>query len=271
MNLFTLNTHAWMEEDQLRKISQLAGFIDEQNFDIIALQEVNQSLKESSVSLTDLTHFHRIDENSVIKADNYAYVLHKQLGIKYYWTYIPVHLGFGRYDEGLAILSRTPILDAFAAYVSDIRDYDNYRTRKLLAIKTAVSGQETWFINGHFGWWEDEDPFKAQWDRSLDLLGRIGDRAAFIMGDFNNPAHREGEGYDYVTGSGWHDCYIMALEKDEGFTVVKAIAGWENSTENLRIDYVFSNRRLPVQSARVVLDGKHGPVVSDHFGLAVQI
>jgi maltose 6'-phosphate phosphatase len=260
-----------MEEDQFRKITQLAGFIDEQNFDIIALQEVNQSLSERPVSLMDLAHFHRIDGNSVIKADNYAYVLHKQLGIKYHWTYIQVHLGFGIYDEGLAILSRTPILDAFTAYVSDIRDYNNYRTRKVLTIKTAVSGQEAWFINGHFGWWDDEEPFKAQWDRSLDLFKRIGDQTVFIMGDFNNASHRKGEGYDYVTRSGWHDCYVMAAERDEGFTVVKPIAGWENSTENLRIDYVFSNRRLPVQSARVMLDGKHGPVVSDHFGLAVQL
>lgn len=271
MKILTLNTHSWIEEDQLTKIDQLAEFIREEDFDIVALQEVNQSKTEAPLTESDLKEFYVTDHQAVIKADNYAHVLRKRIGRDYYWTYIPVHVGFDKYDEGLAILSKTPIVDAFEAYVSEMRDYGNYRTRKILGIKTQISGEETWFVNGHFGWWHDEESFKGQWDKSLAVLERTNGLPAFIMGDFNNAAHLEGEGYEYVTHSGWHDCYELAEEKDEGHTVVKAIAGWENNKQKLRIDYVFSSRKLAVKSSKVVLDGRETPIVSDHSGVAVSL
>ncbi|WP_211746652.1 endonuclease/exonuclease/phosphatase family protein [Paenibacillus sp. Marseille-Q4541] len=273
MKILTLNTHAWIEENQLVKIEQLAQFINEHDFDVIALQEVNQSMQEEALPASELTYFHEAEEGTVVKADNYAYVLRKQLHTEYYWTYIKVHVGFEKYDEGLAILSKTPIQEAFGSYVSDMRDYENYRTRKLLGIKTAISGKDTWFVNGHFGWWHDEEePFERQWQHSLAVLDKhVDSLPAFIMGDFNNAAHIEGEGYTHVIQSGWHDCFELAAQKDEGYTVVKAIAGWEENKQKLRIDYVFSNRQIPVKTSKVVLDGAHSPIVSDHSGVAVEI
>ena len=273
MKILTLNTHAWIEENQLEKIEQLAHFINEHDFDVIALQEVNQSMQEKALPASEMTYFHEAEENTIVKADNYAYVLRKQLHTEYYWTYIPIHVGFAKYDEGLAILSKTPIKEAFGAYVSDMRDYANFRTRKLLGIKTEISGKDTWFVNGHYNWWHDEEePFEPQWKYSLAVMDKyVGSLPAFIMGDFNNAAHIEGEGYSLVTGSGWHDCYELAAQKDDGFTVVKAIAGWEDNKQKLRIDYVFSNQEVPVHSSKVVLNGIDSPVVSDHFGVAVEI
>ncbi|MEK3784993.1 endonuclease/exonuclease/phosphatase family protein [Paenibacillus sp. FSL K6-1230] len=272
MNILTLNAHAWMEENQSNKIAQLANFIHEQDFDIVALQEVNQSRHEAPLGDAALSRFHATSGRPVIKADNYAYNLCKQIGREYYWTYVPVHVGFDKFDEGLAILTKMPIVDSFEAYVSEQRDYDNYRTRKILGIQTKGAGERIWFINGHFGWWHDGDSFKGQWDRFLELSERIiQGQAAFMMGDFNNAAHLHGEGYDYVIQSGWHDCYTLAKEKDEGHTVVKEIAGWEDNKQQLRIDYVFSNRELSIHSSKVVLDGKDSPIVSDHFGIAVTL
>lgn len=273
MRLLTLNTHSWVEENQLEKIGHLAQYIREQDIDVIALQEVNQFKPEEVLPASELTCFHEAEENTVIRANNYAYVLRKQLHTEYYWTYIPVHAGYDKYDEGLAILSKTPIKEAFGAYVSDLRDYNNYRTRKLLGIKTSISGKDTWFVNGHFGWWHDEEePFGPQWQNSLAVMDKhVGSLPAFIMGDFNNAAHIEGEGYSLVTQSGWYDCYHLAADKDEGFTVLKAIAGWEENKQKLRIDYIFSNRKLPVRSSKVVFNGTDQPVVSDHSGVAVEV
>lgn len=271
MKILSLNTHAWMEEDQMTKIAQLAEFITTQDYDIIALQEVNQSRCEMPLTTSDLKHFYVTDKEATIKVDNYAHILREQIGREYYWTYIPIHVGYDKYDEGLAFLSKTPIYDAFETYVSEATDYNNYRTRKILGIKTTISKEETWFINGHFGWWHDEDSFKRQWDKSLAVLEKLEGQPVFLMGDFNNAAHIEGEGYSYVTQSGWYDCYEMAKEKDEGNTVVKAIAGWEKNKQKLRIDYIFSNRKSAVKSSRVVLNGKESPIVSDHFGVAVTI
>ncbi|MDQ0173466.1 endonuclease/exonuclease/phosphatase family protein [Paenibacillus tundrae] len=272
MKILTLNAHAWAEEDQLNKISQLAEFINTHQFDIISMQEVNQSIQEEALTTAELEHYFAIDSDIVVKKDNYAYVLLTQLSEKYYWTWIPTHVGFRRYDEGLAILSRTPITQAFGEYVSHMRDYNNYRTRKIVGIQTVTDGEKAWFVNGHYNWWDDEqEPFKGQWDLTESKLAPYMNEPLYIMGDFNNVAEIRGQGYDYMMSHGWHDLYTTAAQKDDGATVVKAIAGWANNSQPLRIDYIFSNRPVQAKSSTVVLNGKHGPVVSDHYGVAVEI
>ena len=67
MKILTLNTHAWAEEDQLNKISQLADFINTHQFDVISMQEVNQSIEESALSAEHLQHFISTDPDAVIK------------------------------------------------------------------------------------------------------------------------------------------------------------------------------------------------------------
>ena len=44
MKVLTLNCHSWQEEKQIEKIKYLAKIICENNYDVIALQEVNQSI-----------------------------------------------------------------------------------------------------------------------------------------------------------------------------------------------------------------------------------
>ncbi|WP_054954906.1 endonuclease/exonuclease/phosphatase family protein [Paenibacillus dakarensis] len=271
MKIMTLNTHAWQEENQMDKIKQLADFINKHQIDVISLQEVNQSMDEEPVSLPELSHYYSADPNTVIKRDNYAYVLQKELKASYYWTWIPTHVGFVTYDEGLAILSRTPISNSINEYVSRLRDYRNYRTRKILGIQTEIQGRAAWFVNGHYNWWNDEDPFKGQWDETERILKDLKHTPLFIMGDLNNVAEIRDEGYDYVISKGWHDLYMNAESRDEGATVVKAIAGWEDNKRPLRIDYIFSSHPVQVKSSAVVMNGKNGPVVSDHFGVMAHI
>ncbi|MCM3175709.1 endonuclease/exonuclease/phosphatase family protein [Paenibacillus sp. MER 99-2] len=272
MKILTLNAHAWAEENQLNKISQLAEFINTHQFDIISMQEVNQPIQEEALTAAELEHYFRIDSDTVVKKDNYAYVLLTQLSETYYWTWIPTHVGFRTYDEGLAILSRTPITQAFGEYVSHMQDYNNYRTRKIVGIQTVADGEEAWFVNGHYNWWDDDqEPFKGQWDLTESKLAPYMNEPLYMMGDFNNVAEIREQGYDYMMSHGWHDLYTMAKQKDDGATVVKAIAGWANNSQPLRIDYIFSNRPVQAKSSTVVLNGKNGPVVSDHYGVAVEI
>lgn len=272
MKLLTLNAHAWVEEDQMNKIGGLARFINENRFDIVALQEVNQTAQEQPLSAEELDRYVVAEPGTVIKKDNYAHVLLGQLDTPYYWTWIPTHASFGKFDEGLAILSRTPIKAAFGEYVSHLQDYYNYRTRKIVGVQTVVEGQATWFVNGHFNWWNDElEPFKEQWDLTEEKLAPYKEQPLYIMGDFNNVAEVRGQGYDYMVEKGWNDLYATALSKDEGATVVKAIAGWSDNSHPLRIDYIWSAHPVQAQSSTVVLNGTNGPVVSDHYGVAVEI
>lgn len=49
MKLLTLNCHSWQEENQMEKIKYLAKVIQEEEYDVIALQEVSQSIQAKIV------------------------------------------------------------------------------------------------------------------------------------------------------------------------------------------------------------------------------
>ncbi|GGO04684.1 endonuclease/exonuclease/phosphatase family protein [Saccharibacillus kuerlensis] len=280
MKCLTLNTHSWHEEEQEKKIGQLADFINERGFDLIALQEVNQSPQASEAAPERLARYYEAEPGTKIREDHYALLLLEQLDTPYFWSWLPTHSAYqGRYDEGVAVLTREPITEAVYGYVSGIHDYMNAKTRRLLGVKTSLANGENgadplWLFSGHYGWWNDkEEPFKAQWDRTEELLKplREAGETLFMLGDLNNVAQIRREGYDYMLDHGWCDLYTAAAEKDEGSTVLKAIAGWADNERPLRIDYVLSSLPIEAKKSEVVLDGKNGPLVSDHFGVAAEI
>ena len=59
MKLLTINVHGWLEDRQEEKMAVLARTIAEKDYDLIALQEVNQSITAPYVSRE-------------LKADNYG-------------------------------------------------------------------------------------------------------------------------------------------------------------------------------------------------------
>ena len=109
MRFLTLNTHSWCEIHQIAKIRTLAKFIIEQQVDVIALQEVNQ-LTSTPVVKEPLNY--RGGAGVPVREDNYALLLVQalnEMGATYEWTLTETHIGWDRYDECVAILSRLPI------------------------------------------------------------------------------------------------------------------------------------------------------------------
>ena len=95
----------------------------------------------------------------------------------------------------------------------------------------------------------------------------------WLMGDFNNPAQIQGEGYDIIKESGWHDSYTNAENKDNGITVKGVIDGWKDKvsrSEGMRIDHIWCSRKERIKSSRVVFNGKEYPVISDHYGVMIE-
>lgn len=118
---------------------------------------------------------------------------------------------------------------------------------------------------------QEGDSFADQWKNFLDNL--IENDKIYVMGDFNNPAHVRKEGYDLVIESGFYDTWHLAGQKDEGITVCKTIDGWydKGPSEKMRIDYIFQNTEEKVASSQVIFNGDKDPVISDHFGVQVEI
>ncbi|APT85282.1 endonuclease/exonuclease/phosphatase family protein [Corynebacterium aquilae] len=297
MKLLTLNAHAWLESEQVDKIARLAEFIVDRDVDVVALQEVNQLRRAPKTTAAEGFVGGTRRE---VRADNYALVLRrflKELSQScWQWAWVDAHIGFDKYDEGVAVLSRRPIAEVVALPHSTVYDYDNVRRRMSVAarVDAGVAGREVWVVSGHFSWWRDpafgpateqgfplgqphqdadEFIFRAEWNHLLPQLERLRAQAPVVLaGDFNNAASVRGEGYDLVTAGGmWRDSFLIADETLGEATVHKRIAGWQDNVEALRIDYVFVSAGLGVHSHEVVFADDSSCAVSDHSGILVQI
>ncbi|MFC0558851.1 endonuclease/exonuclease/phosphatase family protein [Halalkalibacter alkalisediminis] len=261
MKLLTLNCHAWQETNQLDKIKSLAETIKDNDYDVIALQEVSQSIMEKTVI-------------GNMKKDNYLVILLKELkelGVEdynYFWDF--AHIGFDVYEEGLAILTKCKIEKKHAFSITQSTDPESWKTRKIVGITIEYKNKPISFYSCHLGWWGDEDePYDKQVDTLYSYVQE--NEKFFLMGDFNNDASVKEEGYDYLLSKGFYDTYHLAVEKDIGTTVEGKITGWDENKEDLRIDYIFTNSTILVKKSNVIFNGENQPVISDHFGLEVDL
>lgn len=262
MRLLTLNTHSWREENSDEKIAYLADVIIERDYDVIALQEVNQ--------MTDAPFIGK----SHIRTNNFMTVLLEEIkrkqGPEYntYWESSKTLRDY--YEEGSCILCKSSILEQSVFTVSQFSEDSSPKKRNIVRITTEYKGKLIDVYSCHLGWWHDEvEPFKYQWDNLCKELRE--DRLSLLMGDFNNNANLRDEGYDYMMSHGIWDTYHLAEEKDGGATVQGEIAGWQGNKMDLRIDLILANQQIKVRHSEVIFNGSNKEIVSDHYGVEVLI
>jgi maltose 6'-phosphate phosphatase len=262
MKLITLNCHSWQEENQLEKIQTLAETIKEQSYDVIALQEVSQ--KKDSKQMID-----------GLRVDNFVVVLLQELeklGVTdYHFTWDFSHLGFEIYEEGLAIITKHPIKKTHSFFITQSHDTNYWKTRKIVGATIQFNNELLSFYSCHLGWWGDDDePYQTQVESLCKSADKEGTKY-FLMGDFNNDANTRNEGYDLLVSKGLYDTYHLALEKDSGATVKGKIQGWDENSRDLRIDLILTSHSFEVVKSNVIFNGENKPVVSDHYGLDLDV
>lgn len=262
MKVLTLNTHSWHEEKQLDKIKHLAQVIKENDYDIIALQEVNQMVAAKFLA------------DGILREDNYMLVLLQELekigAPKYYSYWNQSKVVRNSFEEGSCILSKYPIEETECFTVSKVTDPDALKKRNIMRVTIQCKNELMDIYTCHMGWWHDEiEPFKYQGDLLLKKLNK--DRFSLLMGDFNNNANIRGEGYDYLLLGGLVDTYTLAEEKDDGATVQGEIAGWTGNKLDLRIDLILMTKEVAVKTSRVIFNGRHQEIISDHYGVEVEL
>ena len=304
MKLLTLNVHAWLEVAQIPKIYALAHEIVQRDVDVVCLQEVNQFIESPIVDDVAGVAGGGLfvgDPQRPVRVDNYARILVEALahyGAKqFYWTWDSVHLGFGHFDEGIAVLSRVPIaevrrIDHCSAFADE---YDNVRRRASIAVRLD-GGEPVWVVSSHFSWWADpaanpdEDPgfpigmlpegsdgllFPHEWRQVSAACSRLREESELpvvIAGDFNNAADVVGQGYELVMADGcWSDSFLTAESVSGEATVHKRIHGWLDNTKALRIDYVFTSAGIAACKHEVVFADDSSSAVSDHSGIIVTL
>lgn len=279
MKILTLNTHSLQEENYQQKLEWFVEGILKEKPDIIAMQEVNQTANAELMEVEMLEGQYPVPGCMKIRQDNHAaqvaYRLRKA-GIECYWAWIPIKLGYDKYDEGVAILSlgrKIRCVDSFP--ISKVNDYYNWRTRCVLGVK--VDGLDDWFYTIHMGWWDDaQERFLDQWKKlncciaSKRMCGPV-----WLLGDFNAPDIIPGQSYEHIVASGWVDTYKVAQSKDSGNTVSGVIDGWQTKLagkeiDGMRLDYIWCSPKREIRSSRIMFNGVKEPVVSDHFGVLIQ-
>ncbi|OOF64097.1 endonuclease/exonuclease/phosphatase family protein [Rodentibacter pneumotropicus] len=261
MKLLTLNVHAWLEDNQAEKIAILAQTIVEKGYDIIALQEVNQLMTAPTIAQS-------------LKQDNYGVILlrqiNRQVEQKYSLFWSNSHIGYDKYDEGIAFLTRLPVYEVDPFYCSQHQRLDSILSRKILGLTVEYQNQLIDCYSCHINLPDCEGEDQLDNIRNIVKRNRSGN-LKILMGDFNTDAISNPQAYQQIKSLGLLDSYELAERRDSGITVEKAIDGWRGHSEEKRLDYIFLNQAKRVLSSQVIFNGKNKPVVSDHFGLEVDV
>ncbi len=262
MKLLTINTHSLIEVNYTQKLEEFIRAVEIEKPDIIAMQEVNQTADKKVVCNAE--RYFACDKTAVIREDNHVYSVSRSLK-EYYWTWLPIKKGYDKFDEGIALMSRSPIVKTDVITVSNITDYSNWKTRKLLGISVSDYPNDM-FFSVHYGWWNDcEEPFESQWNKTVSHMKKYD--TVWLMGDFNNPAEIRNEGYDMIMKSNWYD------STSENYTTASTkIDGWNDKHENkIRIDFILCNKPRKFLSSKPIFDDKEYFVISDHFGVISEV
>ncbi len=206
MKLLTINVHAWLEERQDEKLDVLAQTIAEKAYDVIALQEVNQLITADLVTKD-------------LKADNYGLILLEKLrtlgqfDYSYYWS--NSHIGYDKYEEGIAFLTKLPVYEVDQFYCSQNKSIDSILSRKIMGLTVFYQDQLIDLYSCHINLPGSEE--EDQLDNIRTIVERTGNRRfKILMGDFNTDAFSDREAYEAITELGLYDSYNLAMEKTRG-------------------------------------------------------
>lgn len=248
VKILSLNLHCLVEDNLPDKQNRIAALIDQLDLDIVVLQEVAQSMNAPMV-------------HDLVKQDNYAYVLQQLLAAKnktYHLVYKPFKSSFGRFDEGLAFLSKEqPDIHAFQR-ISHVNDYQDWHTRYVLSCRFEIGSRELYIANTHFGWSDETERFESQFDHAIQILPTR--QLSLLIGDCNiTPSSAE---YQYVISKGLVDLFDTPNWTNQP-THVEYIDVHKQAS---RIDYMFSNQPLEIQERQIHFTEEP---VSDHFAIYI--
>ena len=268
----TLNLHTYQEKDQLEKLNMVVDVIGEMDIDFIAFQECAQH-KAAKVIEGD------------IKEDNMAYLITEGLQEKYSKSYDYIwdwsHYGWTVWEEGVAVLSKYPIIDQESRYVSSATSLNNIESRKVIygACQLPDGGTVNVF-SAHLHWRKTlTDQEQNNQIRNMQTMVNEKSTAnsySFIAGDFNgNPTSDVpwSEGYFTMIDNGnYVDSYLLANldannkpAQSKHHTVLGSFPG--------RIDYIFmkGNPDFEVVDSQIIFRPDVIGVVSDHYGVITKM
>jgi endonuclease/exonuclease/phosphatase family metal-dependent hydrolase len=203
----------------------------------------------------------------------------------YHHAFVPA-MPFAGGQEGLAILSREPILEHVGFGLPHAEPKER---RILLSARVSFEDASVWVHTTHLNYRLAHGKQREDQVQAIDSIveARTGDTPSVLMGDFN--ARPEADEIRWLRGlvtlSGRRTFYQDAWDRlhpnECGWTWARAnpyTKALDFLEPDRRIDYIFvtprrRDGRAAIRSCRIVLDqpAADGAFASDHFGLLAEI
>ena len=259
LKAMTLNLHTYQEEDPLRKFELVARAIRERGVDLVCLQEVGENWNGGAGDW----------------ASNAARIINSHLPEPYHLRADWSHLGFDRYREGVAILSRHPFVFTDSGYVSDSQDPYDIHSRKIVMAQVQVPyfGLINVF-SAHLSW--PSGGFYPQFDRLQRWAAEKHApeaTATLLCGDFNISAGSEA--YRHIVDTGEFEDQYLKIVKPAAFQSVfrdRQGDALRLLEQDGRIDYLWlrNGSRLRAIAAEELFTPTRYGRVSDHTAYEVE-
>ena len=260
LKILTLNLHCYQEENQEAKFGKIAKAINDLDIDVVCLQEVGEQLRNGGGDWSS----------------NAARIIRDQLAQHYHLYTDWSHIGFGRYREGIAILSKYDFLMTEASYVSSSHDVHSIDSRKVVMVQINVpyiglvnvfSAHLSWPSGGFF----DQFGRLRAWANQKHA-GHLA--ATFLCGDFNIKAGSEA--YQSIVRTGEYEDQYLAVTATGTFEKIfryKSANIDRQLANDGRIDFIFMQKRSSLQAVAAGELFRHDDYygrVSDHTGYCVE-
>lgn len=263
MKIMTLNLHTYQEDQQVIKFKRIAKKIVDEEIDVACFCQAAQTFNAPRVA-----NYVRQDNAVKIICDEVNRLLGKE---SYRFAWDLSHYGFKIYEEGIAILTKHPVLEVVTKYISQTHDTFTFKSRKILKAVIDYHGVKINVFSCQLGWKDDEyEPFKEQFVKLNEWVRSEPESFSIIAGDFGNDVATEC--YAQIVDAGYVDQYLVAKPDglhDEtfinprGFTTVHFAS--------LRMDFIFtSDNRYPAISANRYFQSEEEKV-SDHMAVMVDL
>lgn len=254
MRVMTQNLHCFAEENYIEKFERIAQFIVENDVEVVCLQEVAQAVISPIY-----------DEKWGVKEGNGALIIRDMIekisGQKYALFYSFAHYYYDTDEEGVALLTKLPILSCEEHLISDEKEVTiDRRTALEIQLENGIS-----ISTLHLGIISEREVESPALKQFLTLKDETTGSLKLFFGDYNIPDTTEA--YEMILQSGCVDL-MGNVKGDAAFlTTPGTIDGWKSDKGAKRLDYGFANQAVSVKTARVIFNGQREPMVSDHFGL----
>jgi len=271
--ILTVNLHTYQETQQNEKFNLITDVIGKMNIDFIAFQECAQ-YKYAAIN------------QGIIREGNMAQVISDRIWEKYHvrynfaWNW--AHYGWDIWEEGVAVMTRFPVVMSEDRYISTNTSPGSITSRKVIYASCQAPAGLFNIFSAHTHWRtsvaDEEQNNQINHIKSMvtEKDSLIPDAVSFVCGDFNvNPTsdYPWSEGYHTMMSTQDYEDTFLEAYPDANQKPAQSIYNTIGGDLPGRIDYIFmkKNTRFRVVDSQIIFTSEVVGNVSDHFGVLTKV